>query len=225
VSGPAALPARGMGRIPAQLASRLPAGSVATGVRVVAVDEADVSLESGERLEAGAVVLAVDPTAAADLGGETPPLLRETHCLYFAAERSPLGEPVLVVNGEDGSPITTLCVPSDVAAGHAPPGSALVSVACVDAHDEETPLVEAVRSQLVGWFGAEAASWRHLRSYRIPEALPAFPPGSLPPGSLPTRLACGAFVCGDHREHPCLNGALASGRRAARDVLRVVGTP
>jgi Protein of unknown function (DUF2867)/NAD(P)-binding Rossmann-like domain len=59
---------------------------------------------------------------------------------------------VLVVNGEDGSPITTLCVPSDVAAGYALPGSALVSVVCVGAHDEETPLVEAVRSQLVGWF-------------------------------------------------------------------------
>jgi protoporphyrinogen oxidase len=224
-SGPAALPAGGMGRIPAQLASRLPAGSVATGVRVVAVDEAGVSLESGEWIEAGAVVLAVDPAAAAELTGEKEPLLREARCVYFAAERSPLEEPILVVDGEGGGPITTLCVPSDVTVGYAPPGDALVSVACVGADDEGTPLVEAVRRQLVGWFGAEAAAWRHLRSYRIPGALPAFPPGAPPPGTQPATLSSGVFVCGDHREHPSLNGALASGRRAARDVLDRLGAP
>jgi predicted NAD/FAD-dependent oxidoreductase len=33
------------------------------------------------------------------------------------------------------------------------------------------------------------------------------------------RLAEGLYACGDHREHPSLNGALASGRRAAEAVL------
>jgi phytoene dehydrogenase-like protein len=219
-SGPAALPAGGMGQIPEQLAARLPAGSISTGVRVVAADEGSVSLDSGERLEAGAVVLAVDAAAAAELTGEPLPVLREARCLYFAAGRSPLGEPILVVNGEGRGPITTLCVPSDVVPAYAPSGSALVSVASIGSEEEEEALVDAVRSQLVEWFGHEATRWRHLRSYRIPGALPAFPPGAPPPGALPTRLPSGVFVCGDHREHPSLNGALASGRRAAHDALR-----
>ena len=71
--------------------------------------------------------------------------------------------------------------------------------------------------QLRGWFGAGVSEWRHLRTYRIPRALPAYPPG----GALaqPARLAPGLFACGDHREHPSLNGALASGRRAAEAVF------
>jgi hypothetical protein len=33
------------------------------------------------------------------------------------------------------------------------------------------------------------------------------------------RLASGLFVCGDYREHPSLNRALASGRRTAAALL------
>jgi predicted NAD/FAD-dependent oxidoreductase len=33
------------------------------------------------------------------------------------------------------------------------------------------------------------------------------------------RLLPGLYACGDHREHPSLNGALASGRKAAEAVL------
>ena len=59
--------------------------------------------------------------------------------------------------------------------------------------------------------------WQHLRTYRIPRALPAYPVGGYAQPSV--RLASGLYACGDHREHPSLNGALASGRRAAEAVL------
>ena len=62
-----------------------------------------------------------------------------------------------------------------------------------------------------------STEWRHLRSYRIPRALPSYPVGGF--GTQPVRLADGLYACGDHREHPSLNGALASGRRAADAVL------
>ena len=78
------------------------------------------------------------------------------------------------------------------------------------------PDLEAVDRQLRGWFGSASTEWRHLRSYRIPRALPAYPVGGF---GQPVRLAPGLYACGDHRGHPSLNGALASGRHAAEAVL------
>ncbi|HEY0557120.1 MAG TPA: FAD-dependent oxidoreductase, partial [Thermoanaerobaculia bacterium] len=61
------------------------------------------------------------------------------------------------------------------------------------------------------------ADWRHLRTYRIPLALPARK--SLEPAALPVRRRRGLYLCGDHRETPSLQGAMVSGRRAAEAVM------
>ena len=80
-----------------------------------------------------------------------------------------------------------------------------------------TAYPEAQR-HLSDWFGEAARNWKLLRSYRIPDALPAQLPGSPAPSTQPVRLSSGIVVCGSHREHPSLNGALASGRRAAGEI-------
>jgi hypothetical protein len=204
-SAPAALPARGMGAIPAQLAEGL---DVRTGVVAAAVGPRAVSLESGEQLRAAAVVV-----ATAGLLDEPEHGWNGVTCVYFDAPAAPLPGAWLALNGE-GGPINNLCVPSEVAPTYAPPGRALVSVSTLGAGEAD---VDELRRQLRIWFGSAVDSWRHLRSYRIPRALPAYPAGTSP--ERPVRLAAGLYACGDHREHPSLNGALASGRRAAEAVL------
>jgi predicted NAD/FAD-dependent oxidoreductase len=74
-----------------------------------------------------------------------------------------------------------------------------------------------VAAQLGAWFGRATARWSHLATVRVPHALPRYPVGGEPAPS--PRLAPGLYACGDHREHPSLNGALHSGRRAADAVL------
>jgi predicted NAD/FAD-dependent oxidoreductase len=77
-----------------------------------------------------------------------------------------------------------------------------------------------VREQLGGWFGAGAvAAWRHLRTYRIPYAQFDQRPGVLEPAHRPVRLGLRLFICGDHVENASINGAMASGRRAAEAVM------
>jgi hypothetical protein len=52
---------------------------------------------------------------------------------------------------------------------------ALVSVSTVGTLDDlsDEQLTERVKAELAGWFGSGAvASWRHLRTYRIPFAQP-----------------------------------------------------
>lgn len=218
--GPAALPAAGMGAIPAQLAGILPAGSLRTGTSVATVESGAVVLDSGERLEAKAVVVATDGREAARLAGVPAPAWRSVTCLYFDADTPPVNEPILVLDGDCEGPVNNLCVPSQAQLSYAPAGRSLVSASVLGnppQSDEE--LEAAVRAQLGHWFGPAATSWRHLRTYHIPHALPAKTPPSLEPKERAVRLRPGLYVCGDHRETASIQGAMASGRRAAQAVL------
>ena len=68
--GDTALPARGMGEIPAQLAARLTGDWLRLGCRVTGLEQGQAVLDSGERLDARALVIATDPWAAARLLGQ-----------------------------------------------------------------------------------------------------------------------------------------------------------
>jgi phytoene dehydrogenase-like protein len=221
--GDVALPARGMGAICEQLADGLPPGRVRLGQRVTAVGEGGLTLAGGDQLQARAVVVATDgPTASALLGGEPPaPASLAATCLYFAADSSPVDEPLIVLDGEGEGPVNHLCVPSTVAPAYAPAGAALVSAAVLDRPDlpRGPDLEAAVLGQLADWFGSAVVGWRHLATYHIPHAQPAQPPGTLDPPERPVRLRPGLYLCGDHRDNASINGALASGRRTAAAVL------
>lgn len=223
--GPSAVPAQGMGALSRQLADRLPEGTVQLNVKVAGVRPGRVDLEGGAALHARAVVVAVEGPEAAHLLGRIvdDPGSRSVTCLYFQAPRSPVGEGILVLNGNgpaDG-PVNNLAVLSDVAPGYAPPGTALISVTVLgDPEVDDEALEASVRTQLSRWYGAEeVAAWGHLRTYRIRHAQPRQSAGDLDPPSRPVGLATGLFVCGDHRDHASLQGALASGGRAARAVI------
>jgi phytoene dehydrogenase-like protein len=222
--GPSAIPAQGMGSLSRQLADQLPAGMVQLNTRVVGVRPGRVDLESGGSIHARAVVVAVEGPEAARLLGRMvdDPGSRSVACLYFRAPRSPVGEGILVLNGNgpaDG-PVNNLAVLTDVAPGYAPPGTALISVTVLgNPEGDDAALEAAVVAQLARWYGdAEVATWGHLRTYRIRHAQPRQDAEDLDPPARPVRMAPGLFVCGDHRDHASLQGALASGGRAARAV-------
>ena len=225
--GDAALPTAGMQAIPLQLAEGLPEGTVRLGVTVESAAPGEVVLAGGERLTAPAVVVAADgPEAARLTGAVEAPAARAVTTLHYAAGRSPIGEPVLVLNGEGRGPVNDLCVPSDVAPSYAPPGAALVSATVLGVPPlADGALDAAVRGQLHGWFGAQVDGWRLLRVHRIPFALPAQPPAALVPAERPVRVRDGLFVCGDHRDTASIQGAMASGRRAAAAVRGLDAAP
>jgi phytoene dehydrogenase-like protein len=220
--GDAALPTRGMGAIPEQLANGLPPGCVRLGQKVTEVGDGGLLLAAGERLRARAVVVATDgPTAAGLLGEADAPASVGACCLYFAADRAPIDEPVLVLDGDGAGPVNHLCVPSAVAPTYAPAGMALLSATVLDRPGlpRGADLEAAVLGQLADWFGSSVVGWRHLATYQIPHAQPAQPPGALDPPARPVRVRPGVYVCGDHRDNASIDGALTSGRRAADAVL------
>jgi phytoene dehydrogenase-like protein len=214
--GDAAVPAAGMGAIPAQLAADLPDGVVRLGTRVVELDGTTAVVEGGPRVTGRALVVATEGPVAAALLGLDDPGSRPAACVYFAAARPPRPEPVIMLDADRSGPASAVAIMSNVAPGYAPPGRSLIAAEVVGSVDREGLTADA-RAQLRGWFGAEVDGWDHLRTYRIRHGHPDQRPGFSARRSV--RLGGGRFVCGDHRDTPAIQGALFSGKRAAAAVL------
>jgi len=222
--GRACLPKGGMEAIPRQLTARLPEGCVRLGVRVRSVEPGRVTLDDGSALEARHVVVAADGASASQLLPESlrSPLAgrrwKATRMVAFAANSLPLRSRTLVVSADADGPIDNLTVPSDVAAGYAPPGTMLITVSVRG--DWSGELVEdAVKRQAAGWFGGAVDSWRHLATVEVPLALPDESPAARRSRPAGPRRAAGLWQCGDHCGAASINGALASGRQCAESIL------
>lgn len=224
--GDAAIPAKGMGEISAQLASRLKPDSLRTNTRAERLDNGAVTLSTGEIVRARQVIIASEgPEACRLLGDALPPIeSNSVTCLYFAAEKSPIDEPALVLNGDGadqsgGGPVNNLCVPSLASEHYAPAGAHLVSATVIgNPVESDDALLHAARAQLASWFGAQVNAWRHLRTYRIRHAQPALIPPAIDPHVRASRIRPGVHVAGDHRATSSINGAMLSGRLAAQNV-------
>lgn len=221
-TGDVAVPARGMGAMPRQLADRLPPGAVRLATPVRAVQQGAVTTTDGERVEAEHVVVATDgPAAVALLGDavEVPPGLGTT-TLWWSAPSSPVDGPWLVLDGERGGPVTTLAPMSEVAPAYAPAGRSSLAGAVVGVPEgDDDQLDRAARRQMRRWFGRQVDAWQLLRVDRIPWAQPRQEPRDLPSLARPVAVRDGLWVCGDHRDTASIQGALVSGRRTAQAIL------
>ena len=203
---------RGMQSVGQQLADRLPAGRVHLGAAVTGV-EGGVVQHRLRRAPADAVVVATDPDAAAGL-------LPVGDRLGTAAGHHPPARAARLALGRR-------------AAGARPAGRAAGQQR--RAHRRPAPL-QPRRAGAGRQLDARAhprgrrprgdrpgarrrhRDLAHLTSVTVPAAQPA----ALPPLELrrPVDLGDGMFVCGDHRDTPSIQGAMASGARTARAVLR-----
>jgi len=219
--GDAALPARGMGAIPAQLAERFPAVAVRLNARVEELHENELKLDGGEILGARAIVVAADGPWAARLIGEVEPASRSVTCFYYVADEPPVAQAVLLLNGDGAGPVNNFAVISQVAPSYAAPGKHLVSATVLGTHKlTEAQLSGFIIAQMKNWFGKVASTWQFLRGYYLTHAQPQQFPGALEPPQRPVRVRPGVYVCGDHRDNASIHGAMVSGRRAAEAVLQ-----
>ena len=212
VRGRIGLPARGMQSVGQQLADRLPAGTLHLGCRVTGVADGVVRTASG-RITADAIVVATDPDAAADLlPSVTASAPRQVTTHLHVLPASPWDEPLLVL-GRPGGQLVNSAVLTDAQPRYSPDGRALVASSTLATTREAD-----VREEVARAHGVPTGELAHLTSVTVPGAQPA----ALPPLQLrrPVDLGDGVFVCGDHRDTPSIQGAMASGARTARAVVR-----
>lgn len=217
-SGDAAVPALGMEAIPQQLANQLSPTQIRLNTPVERISENTVFLKNGESLRADSLVLAVDAHAAARLLNPSgpAPAFNHTTCTYFSAPQSPRPNKLLMLNTNRKSAVHNMCVISDVAPAYAPTGQALISVSTqgLDVVNE-VALADRIRKELTDWFGEEVKSWKWLRTYHLPEALPQFNPGQPGVSMAQLKLSERLYQCGDQTAYPSLNAAMQTGRLVA----------
>lgn len=186
----------------------LTSGSAGTEIRVT----------DAETLVARVVVLAVGAEAVPALVDLPAPATRGLQTWWFATDDPPSASALLRVDGRRRGPVVNTAVMSNAAPTYAPPGRHLVQATCLLRAGTPGPSETDVRRQLGEVWQTDAGGWSLLRRDDIPHALPAQPPPLRT--TRPARVRDGVYLAGDHRDTASIQGALVSGDRVARAVLR-----
>jgi phytoene dehydrogenase-like protein len=223
--GDVVLPENGMQAIAEQIAAHLNPEQILLNTPVEKIVGKTIFLKNGDTIEAQTIVVATDAnTAARLLNSPIQTAFNSTDCLYFESEKHPpeasgqalsisAEKSFLIVNSNADELIDHLIVLSDVVPKYAPANRVLISVSVVGKTDlSNEALKEKVEAELTQWFG-ENQTWRHLKTYRIPEALPQFFTDSPEYNTL--KINDFTFRCGDYTAYPSLNAAMKSGREVA----------
>ncbi len=214
VRGKVGLPAAGMQAIGEQLAARVGPDHVHLGTPVRSVATGSVQTRHGPS-RADAVVVATDPVTAAQLlPGVEASAPRQVTTHFHVLPESPWSEPLIVL-GQPGGRLVNSVVLTDAQPAYSADGRALVASSSL------APTAESdVRDEIARAHDVPTGDLEHLTTVTVVGAQPA----ALPPLSLrrPVDLGDGVYVCGDHRDTPSIQGAMASGARAARAVLRAL---
>ncbi len=221
-TGEIAVPAKGMGAIPEQLArtARAAGAKVHLGEGASAVESgSEVRVEvGGETIAADAAVVATDPKSARELTGvETIPTDAHGCVTQYFAHDGPLdaGNRLLLNVGDDApNEIVPL---STIAPEFAPSGREFLSATFLGIPEEsDDELAETVTKTLQRWYPERSFSTlEHLHTDRIEFAQFAQPPGIF--DTLPTNRTDdeSIYLAGDFTEASSLNAAMESGRKAA----------
>ena len=216
------VPAAGMAALPAAVAGPLPYPQLLVGARTLSIGPGMVVTEGGE-IRCRAVVVATDPTTAAELLPQLPtPDMHGLTTFYFGADRAPLDEPTLLLDGDRREIVANTAVVSNAAPEYAPSGRSLIAASVVGVSAPSSASEAVIRVELARMYGVPTDSWDLLNVVSIPEALPS---ARVPQANLrkPVDLGDGLFVAGDHRDSPSIQGALAGGWRTAGAVLAWLG--
>ena len=214
--GQSVLPARGMQALPEQLASHLAHNTVRLNAPVASLDGTTVVLSTGERITSRAVVVATEGPTASKLLDLPPVQSRTAGCVYFSADSPPNDKKYVILDGSGKGPVLNVALISNIAPSYAPPGKHLIAAALPGVITGD--LEQLARKQLREWWGPQVDGWKHLRTYAISHGGPVQSAPFSPKQRI--SLGNGRFVCGDHRDTGSIQGALYSGRRCGKAVVR-----
>jgi protoporphyrinogen oxidase len=207
-----------MGEIPEMIKRQLTRTTLLLNTPVAAVEGHKVVLADGSTLEADRVIVAVQPDRLMkQLEGQFA-APRQVINLYFAAQKSFIGRPMIgLLAGKHL--INNLVFLDDVSKEYAPSGKSLLSVTVLESDLGEKELIKAVLAELETISGVKSGQFKHLKTYRIPHALPQV--DDLRYSMQPTecKVVDRVYLAGDYLLNGSINAAMTSGRTAAQAVI------
>lgn len=204
IKGVPGLPSGGVRQVSESLAAGL---DIEFGSEVVSISRNQVVTKSGNEA-ADAVILATDPVTACNLIGIDAVAMNASQTWYYKLPKGAVTSNHLRVGGI--GPIVNTVALSNVSSSYAPADSTLIAATTLGFVDESE--VRAHLSYL--W---EVDGWELIRSYKLPSSLPFHGVGK--PLVSEVLSEKGIYLAGDWRSTPSQQGALLSGRLAARAVI------
>ncbi len=197
-------------------------------------DAVVLALPAAETLRVAAGVL-----VSAESEGLAPLRSVATIVMNLALERAPTRKATRVrVPAVEGSPLATIAIEPGGSLAPAPPGAALAVLVARPAwarthlEADDSVVEKELLAALDHVFPRASAALRFREIRRYPDALPHFDVGSYRRlsrlrGLQAEQRACGRrlYFAGDQWIAPTLEGAVASGRRAAADLCEDFGLP
>ena len=229
-AGSPSLPAGGMGALPHQLAAPLGA-VVRLGCPVERLERLEGSRPDGGgfRVQVGGgplvarhVVVATGAAESERLTDVAAPATKGVVTQWFATSTPPTTSGLLHVDARQRptGPLVNCAAVSVAAPSYAPVGRHLVQASALLRPGTTAATEAELRGHAGDLLGCPTDDWETVARHEVAHALPAQPP---PFARRPAVLERdGLVVCGDHRESASIQGALVSGARAARLVLRGV---
>lgn len=223
VEGSAVLPKQGMGFIPKAFENMLKRTTINFNRPVHAVEGKTIYLDNHQEYKCDKIVVALDAPNARLLLPQLPEVQSKgVTTLYFALDTSSFPKQpssLLHLNGTSQGPINNIAFPSLIQPSYAPKLKTLVSASVIDTEWQKNPdLIVNAKAQLSGWFKVPENKWEFLKRYTIPHALP----DQKNPPALKDKYIIDRspdiFLCGEYVENASLNGACASGRKAAEAI-------
>ena len=222
--GRVAVPRDGMQAIPDQLARDLPDVRLGTpALRLLKAHERVAGVQtSNEDFEGDVVLLAAHSPEVERLSGlPMPKEAQSVTCLYFHLPYPIYGNKKVVINGYSDAFVTCAMQITNVAPSYAPQPEHLLAAVILGAPDlSMEQLSERALTDMQRWFPWRGiGGLRPMAAYQVPFAQLSQPPGfrRRRPGN---RTAVpGLYLAGEYTEASSLNGAMASGRKAAKAVL------
>jgi hypothetical protein len=210
VTGAPGLPARGAGELSRVLAGQI--GSIETGVQVNAITGLELDTSEGV-IAARAIIVATDQITAAQLL-EIEEVGESVSCTTWFHSTPDVFQcdSTLRVDGLARGPIVNSIAISKLMPSCAPVDRTLFSSTSLG-HASESE----VRRHLSLMWAVDTAGWELVAKYDIKNALPLFSPGRSHAQSLQVRP--GVWRAGDYLSAASQNGALASGRLAALELI------
>lgn len=219
--GDAAIPAKGMGMIPLQLAESLSADEIVLNDKVDAVDGRTVITSSKSVYKANYILIATNPNQMpAPYQQHAVKSFHSVTNMYFTADKAPFTDPLIALNTLSGKLVNNIAVMDKLSPAYSPNGKALISLSLIGNHLQADPaqLQDSVIAEMKFWY-PDAINWQHLKTYHINFALPNDDQVTNEPGNDVQRLNDFCFVCGDYLMNGSVNAAMKSGRLAAEAII------